>query len=100
MAADTLDDPSGPFWTDLDETDSFADLERSELVDRWHATLPRYRDACDGCPAVSICGGGCPFNAFERTGRIDGVDDQYCSFVRETLQRVVGRFADRVEVDT
>lgn len=100
MAADTLDDPSGPWWSHIDEVNSFDDYEQLDLFDRWHETLPRHRDACDGCPAVSICGGGCPYNAYERTGTIDGVDDQYCSFIKETLQRVVGQFSDHVEVNS
>lgn len=97
MAADTLENPDDEFWTHVDEVDSFAEVERSELMDRWQETLPRNHPTCRYCPAVSICGGGCPYNAYERTGELDRLDGQYCHFVRETLRRLMARFSERIE---
>lgn len=33
---------------------------------------------CKFCPAVSICGGGCPLNAYKKYGNIMDIDDRMC----------------------
>jgi len=35
-------------------------------------------EKCLECPALGICGGGCPYNAYTRHGKIWEIDDTFC----------------------
>jgi len=40
---------------------------------------------CSSCPAMTVCGGACRYDAFKASGRLDGVDPQRCRFERAFL---------------
>ena len=48
----------------------------------WAGRYPLKMQACSGCPAIGICGGGCPYNALTRKGSIWEKDPQQCAYLR------------------
>jgi uncharacterized protein len=42
---------------------SFEEIEKSPIVKYWTERYPLNMQECLYCPALGICGGGCPFNA-------------------------------------
>lgn len=55
------------------------------LVKEWRKRLPVYNRECKDCPAISICGGGCPWNAKEITGDIFKKDNAMCIFTKKVF---------------
>ena len=53
----------------------------------WSQLTPLNKDECLGCPALGICGGGCPINAMHlRPGNtIHSVDERFCVHAKKTL---------------
>lgn len=44
---------------------------------------------CKNCPALGICGGGCIFNRYVKTGKISEPDKYFCSFMRKLLEHFI-----------
>lgn len=55
------------------------------LVKEWRKRLPIYNQSCQGCEAISICGGGCPLNPKEIKGDIFKKDDAMCIFTKKVF---------------
>lgn len=55
------------------------------VVKNWRKRLPVYNQACKNCKAISICGGGCPWNAKETKGSIFKRDDAMCIFTKKVF---------------
>ena len=58
--------------------DSF-DLEKCDGREKWKNRVPLTMQECYSCPAISICGGGCPYDAFCETGDICRKDSRRCT---------------------
>ncbi|UCH96278.1 MAG: radical SAM protein [Candidatus Aminicenantes bacterium] len=54
------------------------DLETDEGYKQWSARSPLLNRPCYECPAIGICGGGCPYDAFVSKGSIMEVDERRC----------------------
>jgi len=52
-------------------------------------------DDCLGCPALSICGGGCRYDALHASGDIRGRRPERCAFERGFLAWMIGRTVER-----
>lgn len=50
---------------------------------------------CIGCPALSICGGGCRYDALHASGDIRGRRPERCAFERGFLAWMIGRAVKR-----
>jgi radical SAM protein with 4Fe4S-binding SPASM domain len=52
---------------------------------------------CRECPAMTVCGGGCRYDAFRASGRLDGVDPERCKFERAFLNWMIWELFDRAK---
>ncbi|RJP78420.1 MAG: radical SAM protein [Candidatus Zixiibacteriota bacterium] len=50
---------------------------------------------CRLCPAMTVCGGACRYDAYKASGRLDGVDPDRCRFEREFLNWMIWRLFDQ-----
>ena len=55
----------------------------------WSNRSPLNMPECYDCEALTICGGGCPHNAYLKTGSIWGIDKSFCVHAKETIQWLV-----------
>jgi len=49
----------------------------------WRMRSPLNMNQCLGCIALSLCGGGCPYNSDYRKGSIWEIDEAYCPFAKK-----------------
>ena len=64
------------------------------LLDSFSKLVPVFREECMPCPCVSLCGGGCLYDAYACTGSISGVRHDRCRYERALLEWMVGRVLD------
>jgi radical SAM protein with 4Fe4S-binding SPASM domain len=50
----------------------------NEGYNEWKDIAPIMKDVCIRCPAISICGGGCPYDAWVQHGDINSLDSMRC----------------------
>ncbi len=55
----------------------------------WGKRLTLNFSKCLKCPALAICGGGCPYNSWIRHGSIWKIDDFFCPHSLKTLEWLV-----------
>jgi uncharacterized protein len=73
------------------------DLPAHPEYPTWCALSPVLWPACQDCPAVALCGGGCRYDAAHASGRLDGLDPYRCTQDREILRWTLhdlGRLVD------
>jgi radical SAM protein with 4Fe4S-binding SPASM domain len=51
----------------------------------WNRRSPVLKMDCQNCPALGVCGGGCPYNAFQLHGNLDALDEENCDQTRLLL---------------
>ena len=58
------------------------------LYREWSLLSPINHDECQDCPALGICGGGCPVNAMnsKRGNSIHSIDERFCVHSKKTLE--------------
>jgi uncharacterized protein len=61
------------------ERDFFLPIYKNPLFLKWTDRFPLNFDECLGCPALSICGGGCPIASLREKGSIWEIDERICS---------------------
>lgn len=68
-------------------SDKTFDATTNESFIEWSQLTPINRDDCLTCPALGICGGGCPINAtYLKSGNtIHSVDERFCVHALKTL---------------
>lgn len=68
-------------------SDKTFDAATNESFIEWSQLTPINRDACLTCPALGICGGGCPINAtyLKPSNTIHSVDERFCVHALKTL---------------
>jgi uncharacterized protein len=59
--------------------DDFPKLKSAEYR-RWSYLSSVNIPACRECPAMTICGGACRFDAYEASGSLEGTDTERCQF--------------------
>ncbi|MBU2595861.1 SPASM domain-containing protein [Patescibacteria group bacterium] len=74
----TLDPFTHPCWTN------------------WRKRSPINNNECLSCHALSLCGGGCPYNAEVWQGSIWATDPTFCTFAKTMTKYLVGSTAERV----
>lgn len=65
-------------------TDDF-DPTSHPLWKQWAHRSPFNMADCQECKALSMCGGGCPYNGYLRTGDIMSSDSVHCAHANEAL---------------
>lgn len=70
--------------------DDFLASKNSTFIE-WSRLTPINKDECMNCPALGICGGGCPLNAMHsRQGNtIHSVDEHFCVHAKKTLDFLI-----------
>lgn len=64
------------------------------LLQGFSRIAPVFREDCLSCPCVSLCGGGCMYDALALTGSLSGVRTERCGFERALLHWMVGMILD------
>ncbi len=62
---------------------------KNEVFIEWSGRSPFNISHCQKCPALSICGGGCPYNSYVRKGSIWEIDDRICYLAKAILERMI-----------
>ena len=76
----------GPCHAFLDSKDYFIadalsrniDIRDSATFREWARRKPVNIPSCHGCPAIAVCGGGCPYQAYLSSGSIWEMDERMC----------------------
>ncbi|MCX6639062.1 MAG: radical SAM protein [bacterium] len=55
---------------------------------------------CSQCPAMTVCGGACRYDAYRASGCLDGVDPRRCSFERSFLNWMIWELFNKIEDKT
>jgi uncharacterized protein len=65
------------------------DIYGEPMFDEWRHRFPLNMSACTDCPAIGICGGGCPYAAEVVLGSIWEVDERVCSQCKQVLDWMI-----------
>jgi len=66
-------------WGKVGEKRLREKMMESVLTSQWLRRSPFFNRKCESCIGLGNCGGGCPHEAFTKTGSLDGGDDRHCS---------------------
>jgi len=78
------------FITDVKEQ-SF-DFRGSAEFKYWGQRSPLNIAHCFSCPALAICGGGCPYYAEIKHGNLYDIDEVFCVHAKRTLEYLIWTF--------
>ena len=75
-------------------TDIYDELFNASENDKyleWSQLTPVNKDECQECPALGICGGGCPVNAMnlKKDNTIHDIDERFCVHAKMTLEFLI-----------
>jgi len=70
-------------------------LENSIWVE-WNKRTPFNMEQCKKCPAISICGGGCPMNAEKEYESIWNIDKRCCEHSLQSLEWLIWDLYNRL----
>ena len=71
--------------------DEYFIVADNDEIKRWCKLTPVFKEECVECPALGICGGGCPINAREisKTRSIEEIDRAFCIHAKNTLEYLI-----------
>ncbi|MFH1097772.1 MAG: radical SAM protein [Candidatus Desantisbacteria bacterium] len=72
-------------------------INHPETID-WNKRYPYNIEGCLTCSAISICGGGCPYDAFLKTGSIHNPEQRSCYLSRHLLEWAIWDIYKRVDM--
>ncbi|MBI4214923.1 GNAT family N-acetyltransferase [archaeon] len=64
-------------------------LVQNPIWAEWNKRCPANTKYCLDCPAISICGGGCPYYSFVTAGSIWNIDERICVLANHALSWLV-----------
>lgn len=75
----------------MEDEKYFYDMEKFSMDsckgrDDWRLRVPLTDEVCYSCPAVCICGGGCPYDAYCESGSVCDKDTRRCYQSREMIR--------------
>lgn len=67
------------------------DATKDENYIEWSQLTPINKEECQYCPALGICGGGCPINAMnlKKGNTIHDLDERFCVHSKMTLEFLI-----------
>lgn len=65
------------------------DPQSDPVFMEWSRRSPLNMDICRDCPALGICGGGCPLNADYEKGSIWEIDKRFCVHCKATIEWLI-----------
>lgn len=74
------------FFSSVNNELNFHDIP---LVREWNERSPLNMPQCFNCPAIGLCGGGCAYGAWLRSGSIWAVDNRFCAHSLATLDWLI-----------
>ncbi len=69
--------------------DNAFDISKDATYREWSMRSPLNMPQCQDCPALGICGGGCPFQAEIEKGSIWDLDERFCVHAKLTLEWLI-----------
>lgn len=74
-----------------DVSDETFDCRADKNFIEWSRLTPVNHEECLDCPALGICGGGCPLNAMylKEGNTIHSIDTRFCSHAKKTLDFLI-----------
>ena len=77
------------FVSDVNDT-TFDATKNKEFIE-WSKLTPINKNECMDCPALGICGGGCPINAMhlKKGNTIHSLDERFCVHSKKTLDFLI-----------
>ena len=69
------------------DDDDFVAVKDKNFIE-WSQITPLNHEECMDCPALGICGGGCPVNAMhlKPSNTIHSIDERFCAHSKKTLE--------------
>lgn len=61
----------------------------SPAFQEWNKRTPLNMESCQKCPALGICGGGCPMNAYNNEGSLWALDERFCVHAKMVLEWLI-----------
>lgn len=74
------------FFSSVDDSLNF---HNHSMVKEWNERSPLNMPQCFSCSALGLCGGGCAYGAWLRSGSIWSVDNRFCTHSLETLEWLI-----------
>ena len=65
------------------------DPTKNATFQEWSTRSPFNMKECLNCSAISICGGGCPYNSLIRKQSIYEVDERICVLAKKVLEKII-----------
>lgn len=67
------------------------DAAKNKIFIEWSQLTPINKEECLDCPALGICGGGCPINAMNlnQNNTINSLDERFCIHSKKTLNFLI-----------
>ena len=75
------------FPTNVDDKEF--NIREDKDYKEWSRRSPLNIPECQSCPALGICGGGCPFQAEIEKGSIWALDERFCVHSKMTLEWLI-----------
>lgn len=73
--------------TDVDREDLYS--THKNTVKRWRQRSPILNPFCQKCLAIGVCGGGCAYEAYSRTGNPQAIDEASCKLTLKLLNLMI-----------
>ena len=78
--------------------DPMYDPRKDSIFQEWSKISPLNKPGCMQCPALGICGGGCPRNPYIEGKGIHAVDERFCNHTLRTQEWIVFSLYDKLNV--
>jgi uncharacterized protein len=75
----------------VNDADIVDKIAASRTLKDWSMRSPFLMDACSSCTWISVCGGGCAYDAYRSTGKIADVDKDFCDATAVMMRWAIGR---------
>lgn len=77
------------FVSDVNDSSFNATTDKDFI--EWSQLTPINKAECQECPALGICGGGCPINAMhlKKDNTIHDIDERFCIHSKKTLEFLI-----------
>lgn len=78
----------------MEEESYYYDIDMFDLMnctgrDDWKNRIPLTKRECYVCPAISVCGGGCPYDAYCESGSICSKDRRRCMQSKDMINWLI-----------
>jgi uncharacterized protein len=72
-------------WIIGNVNDPGKDVFGNKVLQEWARRSPINMPQCKGCPGLVMCGGGCPYQAYQTKSDIWALDERFCTHCKESI---------------